>query len=207
MHWKLLSLTMSACSPADIPAYNPGTASLMRNCPIWRTAAIDRIIAAKPYMVLLSSTSGFQTLLGGVVAKGAAREHLFAMGMKRTIVRLKSSGAKILMMSDTPALGKDPLVCLSAHPMSTLACATPVSTAISDKWVALENQVATANAIQLIKPQLWICPTSPCPVVIGNILTYFDTGHMTATFSQALAGRLKSAINDALTPKLSSEKK
>jgi len=38
-------------------------------------------------------------------------------------------------------------------------------------------------------------PMDPCPVVIGNLLTYFDTGHMTATFSQALAGRLKKALN------------
>jgi hypothetical protein len=198
MHWKLLSLTMSACSPADIPAYNPGTASLMRNCPIWRTATIDRIIAAKPYLVLLASTSGFQTLLNGAVAKGADRNHLFAMGMKRTITRLKSSGARVLMMSDTPALGQDPLVCLSAHPTSTLACATPVSQAISDSWIAVETGVAKVNSVPLIKPQLWICPTSPCPVVIGNLLTYFDTGHMTATFSQALAGRLKSALSAAL---------
>lgn len=203
MHWKLLSLTMSACSPADIPAYNPGTGLLMRNCPIWRTASIDRIVAAKPFMILVASSSGFQTLIKGLVAQEAAREHLFAMGMKRTIARLRVSGAKLLMMSDTPALAQDPLVCLSAHPKSTLACATPVAAAISDNWIALETQVAQVNSLPLIKPQLWVCPTSPCPVVIGNILTYFDTGHMTATFSQALAGRLKRAINAALAPKAS----
>ena len=194
MHWKLLSLTMSACSPADIPAYNPGTGQLMRNCPLWRVASIDRIIAAKPYLVLIASSSGFQTLIKGLVAQEAAREHLFAMGMKRSILRLRTSGAKLLMMSDTPALAQDPLLCLSRHPLSTLACATPVSAAISDNWIALETQIAKVNSVPLIKPQLWVCPTSPCPVVIGNILTYFDTGHMTATFSQALAGRLKNAI-------------
>ena len=105
-------------------------------------------------------------------------------------------------MSDTPALAQDPLVCLSAHPKSTLACATPVSQAISDDWIALETQIAAANSIFLIKPQLWVCPTDPCPVVIGNILTYFDPGHMTATFSQALAGRLKSAMESALAAKI-----
>jgi len=36
-------------------------------------------------------------------------------------------------------------------------------------------------------------------VVIGNLLTYFDTGHMTATFSQALAGRLKTALDAAIS--------
>ena len=197
-HWKLLSLTMSACSPADIPAYNPATASLMQNCPIWRAAAIQRIIAAHPYMVLVASTSGFETEVNGVVTTGAARKAPFLAGMNRTIAKLQSSGAKVVLMSDTPALAQDPLVCLSAHPKSTLACDTPVSRAISNDWIALETQIAAANSIFLIKPQLWVCPTDPCPVVIGNILTYFDPGHMTATFSQALAGHLKSALDAAL---------
>jgi peptidoglycan/LPS O-acetylase OafA/YrhL len=200
MHWKLLSLTMSACSAADIPAFNPSTNVLMKNCPIWRQASINRIIAEHPYLVLVASTSGFATTVNGVLIKGAPRTAIFVAGMNRTLTRLKSSGAKILLMSDTPALDKDPLVCLSAHPKSTLACATPVGDAISNDWIAVEKQIATNNSVPLILPQMWVCPTSPCPVVIGNLLTYFDTGHMTATFSQALAGRLKSAINNALLP-------
>ena len=201
MHWKLLSLTMSACTPADIPAYNPGTASLMANCPIWRTATIERIIAAHPYFILVAGTSGFATAINGVELKGAQRTAVYTAGMNRTIAKLQSSGAQVLLMSDTPALAQDPLVCLSAHPKSTLACATPAATAISSDWIAVESQIAKRNGVPLIEPQLWVCPTDPCPVVIGNLLTYFDTGHMTATFSQALAGRLKTALNAAISLK------
>ena len=199
-HWKLLSLTMSACSAADIPAYNPSTATLMENCPIWRKQSIQRIIAEKPFMVLVASTGGFATQVNGVVVKGTNRTSVFTAGMNRTITQLKSSGANVLLMSDTPALAQDPLVCLSAHPNSTLACATPVAQAISTDWIAVETQIAAVNSIALIKPQMWICPTDPCPVVIGNILTYFDPGHMTATFSQALAGKLKRALDAVLFP-------
>jgi peptidoglycan/LPS O-acetylase OafA/YrhL len=199
-HWKLLSLTMSACSAADIPAYNPGTGSLMQNCGIWRQASIQKIIAAHPYLVLVASTSGFATAQEGVEIRGMERTSIFVDGMNRTLTQLKGSGAKVVLMSDTPAMAKDPLVCLSAHPKSTLACATPVSEAISDDWISVETQIAAHNGVPLIKPQMWVCPTSPCPVVIGKILTYIDTGHMTATFSQALAGRLKSALLTALAP-------
>jgi len=198
--WKLLSLTMSACSPADIPAYNPSTESLMENCPIWRVASIKRIIAAHPYMVLIASTRGFETEANGVVVNGTQRTAVFEAGMNKTISQLKGSGARVLMMSDTPVVAQDPLVCLSAHPQSTLACATPVAKAISNDWIAIETQIASQNSIQLIKPQMWVCPTDPCPVVIGNILTYFDAGHMTATFAQALAGELKTTIAKALSP-------
>jgi hypothetical protein len=197
-HWKLLSLTMSACTPAAINAYNRITASLMKNCPIWRAASIKRIIDAHPYMVLIASTSGFETQANGAVVVGAARNQLFMTGMNKTISQIQSSGARVVMMSDTPALAQNPLVCLSAHLKSTLACDTPVSRAISDDWIMVETRVASNNRVPLIRPQMWICPTAPCPVVIGKILTYFDVGHMTATFSQALAGELKIAIKTAL---------
>ncbi len=197
-HWKLLSLTMSACTPATINAYDRSTASIMKNCPIWRETAIEKIIALHPYMVLIASTRGFETTSNGIVLKGPQKATVFEGGMNKTISRIQSSGARVVMMSDTPALAQDPLVCLSAHLKSTLACATPVARAISDDWIAVETQVASHNLIPLIKPQMWVCPTDPCPVVIGKILTYIDTGHMTATFSQALAGRLKTAINTAL---------
>lgn len=198
--WKLLSLTMSACTPADIPAYNPGTASLMQNCPIWRSASITKIIAAHPYLILVAGTSGFATVANGKEAVGDVRTAMYVAGMKRTIAQLKTSGAKVVMMSDTPALAQDPLVCLSAHPNSTLACATPVAQAISNNWIAVETRIASSTSVPLIKPQMWVCPTDPCPVVIGNILTYFDIGHLTATFSQALAGQLKTAIDTAALP-------
>ena len=198
--WKLLSLTMSACTPADIPAYNPGTASLMQNCPIWRSASITKIIATHPYLILVTGTSGFATAVNGKEVAGDMRTAMYVAGMKRTIAQLKTSGAKVVMMSDTPALAQDPLVCLSEHPNSTLACSTPVAQAISNNWIAVETRIASSAAVPLIKPQMWVCPTDPCPVVIGKILTYFDIGHLTATFSQALAGQLKAAIDTALLP-------
>ena len=198
--WKLLSLTMSACTPADIPAYNPGTASLMQNCPIWRSASITKIIATHPYLILVTGTSGFATAVNGKEVAGDTRTAMYVAGMKRTIAQLKTSGAKVVMMSDTPALAQDPLVCLSEHPNSTLACSTPVAQAISNNWIAVETRIASSAAVPLIKPQMWVCPTDPCPVVIGKILTYFDIGHLTATFSQALAGQLKAAIDTALLP-------
>ena len=207
MHWKLLSLTMSACSPADIPAFNRDTNSFMKNCPIWRAASIKRIIAVHPYLIVVTGTSGFETVLHGKELRGDERNSVFRSGMNRTISQLKSGGGHVVMISDTPSLAQNPVVCLSAHPKSTLSCATPVSQAISSEWIVLETQIAKVNLIPLIKPQLWVCPTSPCPVVIGNILTYFDAGHMTATFSQALAGRLKSAIMDSLGLKVNVAKK
>jgi len=60
---------------------------------------------------------------------------------------------------------------------------------------AAADRAAAADAgASFIDPTPWVCPTEPCPVVIGNLLVYLDSGHMTETFSTALAPYLGAAL-------------
>jgi peptidoglycan/LPS O-acetylase OafA/YrhL len=197
--WKFLSLTMSACTPADIPAWNPALNSVMKNCTIWRKATIAKIVAAKPYIVIIAGTRGFATVdAGGKVLSGAERTAAYDAGMKRTIDEIKTSAQKVILIQDTPVSKFDPPVCLATHRSSTLGCATPLEKAISSIWQSEEQLLASEESIRIIDPSFWICPTAPCPVVIGNLVVYSDPGHLTATFSAALAGRVGDAIVAAI---------
>ncbi len=197
--WKLLSLTMSACTPADIPAWNPTLNSVMKNCTLWRKASIAKIAAANPYVVIISGTRGFATVdAAGNLLNGAARITAYHDGMKRTIDKIKASAAHTILLQDIPVSNVDPPICLATHRSSTLACATPVEKAIQSSWQSEEQALATEESIQLIDPALWVCPTAPCPVVIGNLLVYSDPGHLTATFAAALARRMGEAITTAI---------
>lgn len=198
-HWKLFSQTMSSCNPADIGAWSSTLGKIMENCPIWRSNAIQNIVARKPLFVLVGGTRNFQTLEpNGVVASRKRSYTIWESGMMRTIDTFKRAGIKVILVSDVPFAKGDPVICLSAHPKSAIACANPVSNAIDANWLTAERAVARAEAITLIEPQLWVCPTDPCPAIINNILVYFDPSHMTATFSQSLSGRLGTEIKKAL---------
>ncbi len=197
-HWKLLSLTMSACSPADIPAWDPSNNAVMKNCAIWRTQSLQKIAQAHPLVIVVAGTRGFATLNSkGKLAKGDPRTAIWRAGMKRTVDQLKTASQKIVYLADTPQSLVDPPVCLSAHPKSSIACATPVDKAIQPTWIEQELAMTNEEKILFVDPELWVCPTSPCPVILGNILIYLDGGHLTATFSAALAGRLQKAIATA----------
>jgi len=198
-HWKLYSQTMSSCGPADIPAWSPSTGSLMQNCPIWRESAVSKIIASHPLFVLMGGTRGFETLNAqGKVAIPPENHLIWEAGVKRNINRFKASGVKVILLSDVPVANGDPVVCLSAHPDSAIACANPVSKAIDTGWLETERKVSRDEGITLIEPQMWVCPTDPCPVIIKGTLVYFDPGHMTATFSGSLSPKLDVAISKAL---------
>jgi peptidoglycan/LPS O-acetylase OafA/YrhL len=196
--WKLLSLTMSACTPADIPAWNPANHSIMKNCALWRTDSLRRIALAKPLIVVVAGTRGFATVDSrDQVLTGDARTAAWRSGMKRTIDQLKLATGKIIYIGDSPLSLVDPPVCLSAHLKNALDCATPVARAIQNDWIGEEVAMTIEEGIYFIDPTLWICPTSPCPVIVGNLLIYMDGGHFTATFSAALASRLRKAISIA----------
>lgn len=196
--WKLLSLTMSACSPSDIPAWNPSNNSVMKNCAIWRTDSLKRIVAAKPLVVVVAGTRGFETIDSkGTLIMGDARAAAWRQGMKRTIDQLKLASQHVIYIGDAPQSLVDPPVCLSAHPKNALDCATPLAKAIATDWLSQETAMTIQENISFIDPGLWICPTSPCPVILGNLLIYMDGGHLTATFSAALAGKLRKAISVA----------
>jgi hypothetical protein len=58
----------------------------------------------------------------------------------------------------------------------------------------VEQDLAAAEGIGFIDPTPWVCPSSPCPAVLGNLLVYRDAGHLTATFAAALTDRLEQAV-------------
>ncbi len=193
--WRLLSLTMSACSPADMAVYNPNLGRVSTACPAWREQALERIASVHPDVVLVTGTRGFANAdASGTVLSGATRTHFWEQGMIRTLTRLKAAATEVIYIADTPVSRVDPPVCLSQHRSSVLACATPVSQALSPAWTAEESRIAGLEDVGFIDPSMWVCPSSPCPAVLGDLMVFRDGGHMTATFAAALGGRMEHAI-------------
>jgi hypothetical protein len=88
----------------------------------------------------------------------------------------------------------DPADCLSAHLDNALACASPRAAAVPWGRLAEDRAAAAAAGAAFVDPTPWVCPTEPCPVTIGSLLVYLDAGHMTATFSTALAPYLGAVL-------------
>jgi hypothetical protein len=196
--WRLLSLTMSTCSPADIPIWNGALTRVNTACATWRAATIKRLVKERPAIILVAGTRGFASASApGTALVGDARARAWEAGMARTLARLVPAAGKVIVVADTPLSLVDPQVCLSRNPRSVLACATPVARAINDEWLGHERDAAEQAGAGFIDPSLWVCPSSPCPVVIGNVLVYRNPGHLTATFAATLAARLGDAIATA----------
>ena len=51
-----------------------------------------------------------------------------------------------------------------------------------------------SKRLSIIYPQDWFCPEGRCEPVIGGVITYFDTAHITATYAQTLAPQFDASL-------------
>jgi peptidoglycan/LPS O-acetylase OafA/YrhL len=195
--WRLISLTKSACPVADLPVYNGTLKREYTECDTWRAAVLDRISREKPAMVVVSDSRIGQLWVEGTPVPYTDREDLWATGLERSLDELRKLTDHLVVIGDTPRPAEDAPVCVSDHLDDALACATPLSQAITPAWTATERTVSGETGATFIDPTAWLCPTVPCPAVIGKVLVYRDGHHMTTPFARALAPYLK-----PLLPKL-----
>ena len=59
-----------------------------------------------------------------------------------------------------------------------------------DAWLAGERARAEAAEATFVDTASWLCPTEPCPLVLGRYLVYRDTNHLALPLSWALTPRL-----------------
>lgn len=174
----LVTQTKSACASIDVAQTWDGAP--YTSCAVWRDAVIDQLRSDPPDLVVLAD---YTASTGGRDPEGAWRT-----GMESTI-RTLSAFTRVAVIADTPDLRDSPGVCLSAHLGDTASCAKPASLALDAPGRRGTAAATAATGTPLIDLIGYFC-SDVCPPIIGNMLVYRDSHHMTATFSAALAGPL-----------------
>jgi hypothetical protein len=194
--WRLLSLTKSACTSADVSQWNVTFKRVYTECDQWRENTYRRIESERPALVLIANNRGVRIVGsdGVTTLQGAERTKAWRTGMASTLARLTPFADHVVIIGDTPHSMFDVPVCLSEHPGDTLACSTPFDRAVSLSWLGEEQAAAAHGGAGFVNPTQWVCPSSPCPAVIGNFMVYRDEHHLTTPFSAALSKRLGDAL-------------
>ena len=111
---------------------------------------------------------------------------LWRAGLARTLTRLHSSPGRSLI-GDTPRSRVNVPVCLGAQFADSRACATPARRAIDGAWLAADRASARSAGARFLDPSHWVCPSDPCPPILGDLLVYREQDHLTAMFAASLA--------------------
>ncbi|WP_091601111.1 acyltransferase family protein [Micromonospora mirobrigensis] len=183
-HWKLVSLTKSGCSLVDLPIRIDGLAREYTECAQWRRNALRAIRDLKPDLVVAASHVNFLAPAGQTDEQWTAR---WRAGWGRTFAALRRAAQRVVTMVDTPRLDEDAPECVAQHPQQIDACATPTAEALRRPALrAAIGEQAERNGVGVIDPTPWLC-AARCPVVLGNVLVYHDSGHLTTRYAELLA--------------------
>ena len=181
--WRLVSLTRSSCSPAGVPVINSKLKRVYRECDSWRASALARIRALRPQLVVVSSSTGYRGALAG---HPSDPDGLWAMAWARLFATLRPEVGQLALLGDTPFLSRDPADCLAAAAAVVSACAEPAATVLRDPlWRSIVRDAAQRAGAQVIDPVPWLC-AQRCPTVVGNLLVYRDTNHLTSVYAEML---------------------
>jgi peptidoglycan/LPS O-acetylase OafA/YrhL len=200
--WKLATVLKSACAAADISP-DRGT-SLDAQCLHWRKAAIRHIIALRPSLVFLSSSTN---KLGrpSDPAKRASAAALADVrdGTRRTLTLLSDAGLPIVFVRDNPEFSFDMPTCLARslrHAWYPGGSCEAFSAAVLDPAVfeAEQSVIRSLPNARLVDMTGRLCRDGTCRGVQDGLVMYRDSDHLTATFAATLAPTLETEILTAL---------
>jgi peptidoglycan/LPS O-acetylase OafA/YrhL len=191
-HWRLVNLTKSGCTLYDVKLFNIILNRDYRECYTWRARAFQRIAQDSPDLIITSAFTGS-------INRDQTLTPRWLRGEAATLRRLRSTGANVVVLADTPYPGIDIPSCLATHVSEATMCAVARRVAVSDpERRRLGAQVARQQGAVVIDPIPWFCDPTTCPAVVGNVIVYSDDNHMTATYSQLLSSRLDGALKTVI---------
>ena len=118
-------------------------------------------------------------------------------GHREILQRWVDADLDVVVIRDTPYPGGADVTvpdCVAKHEDDLEQCSgTPESWHWMDPLAASARTIDSKN-LSVIYPQDWFCPDGRCEPVIGGVITYFDTAHITATYAQTLAPHFDASL-------------
>ncbi|WP_116244303.1 acyltransferase family protein [Nocardiopsis sp. FIRDI 009] len=192
--WRLVVFTKSACAFTDTLT-RLGKSRTYEECRTWNRAVVDELLELRPDVAVTSSS--VMANPADEVSPGRAR-NLMAEGMSRLWNRFGGTGMDVVMIRDTPRAHEDVLECLTANTDDLSRCERA-------EEEALERDDPQERAVRMIDGDASLidlndrfCVAGTCPAVVGNVVVYRDSHHMTGTYSRMLSEDLGERLDAVL---------
>jgi hypothetical protein len=187
--WRVFALTRNSCPFSARGRFLPKPDST--HCEHWKHD-VAHWLRAHPkvtMVVLAQEVSDVDTT--GTADPFAAAAQSYTDEWKT----LPPSVTRVVVIRDTPLSRPDVLSCVSHHVLPEQACALPEA-------VALPPDPAVVAAVQLGAPRFqtidltgFFCDGTLCFPVVGGVLVYLDSNHLTPRFVGTLAPYLDAQLH------------
>lgn len=198
--WRLVVLTKAGCTPADVRMYNGQLRRRYKECEAWRSHTLRRIARERPSLIIVGNAASHQVIAGGDRLDTDASERALEAGLVRTLRTLRRTGAPVRVIRENPRPDIDVRACVSESLNNLRRCAFPRRVAWGHRPVN-KNAARRVRGVRFLDPLPRLCPRAQCPAVIGNVLIYRNTAHITATYARTMTPYLAARLPVRLRPR------
>lgn len=200
--WKIVLMVMGGCPVAELPELKrSGIKSYYDACKQFREATVQRIIALKPTVAVLSSFDHY-VATDGEASEWKSSPTDWENGLRRTYSRLSGAGIPVVAVRGTPRTGFSVPQCLSrleARQLLAKPCEYDLQSSLIPSAVAAQTNAARGLRVNIIDMNDVVCTATPCQVMGNGIVVFTDDNHLTYEFSRSVApvfgARIVSAAN------------
>jgi hypothetical protein len=174
-HWQLIPLIKDGCVPSTMSS---------GDCASWYAWAEDQLTRLRPDAVIVSQYWSSWGDPGVRAVVGEARA-------------IAARAPRVLLVEDAPTRPEAPVDCLLAGGATLGSCAFHLDAQQVATYGAAREGARAAGAAYV--PTLhWLCSRGRCPAVVGNVVTYRDRHHVSATYARLLARPLANELRHLL---------
>lgn len=196
LKYRLQVLFENGCPFTSVPTYQYGIRYTA--CQSWQDSMITAVNAEHPALVLLGErTSNYYSGPGTLITHAQ-----YSAGLESAIASLTHTGTKVALFGDTPDYTNNavPAACLAVDATNIQKCDTPLNNP-KPQWeeaYGAESAAVKATHATLINPIPWLCAKSTCAAVIGNMVVYYNSSHLTASYALYLSGVVGARVKKLL---------
>ncbi len=187
--WRLVSITQGGCPVIDVLTWNRSGDAVFDHCAPWRDNVLDRFAEEEVDVVLLGQHYG----LLDADSRGAVSASVWAEQLPALLDRVSETMTPIVLI-DSPDPPEDVPTCLSEHPEEIEVCEPGAPGNTENAVAATIREITAERGVGTIDPRPWLCVENRCPVVVGDILVYRDSHHLSDTFVRWFTPVLDRAI-------------
>jgi peptidoglycan/LPS O-acetylase OafA/YrhL len=190
-HVKILVTTKSACLfDTNNPVTHQGRE--YTECFEWSKKVYDMIISTRPKGVIFSSSLFYyaDTLKDDFAGSDTEWRNqsakLFSASIRSTFQTIERAGIQTLIIADTPRTKVNSIDCL-ARTNDPAQCSFPKYYNYHSEYDFLYSASSADDNISYVDFRDQICPSDDCQPVLGNILIFRDTHHLTVEYAESLS--------------------
>jgi peptidoglycan/LPS O-acetylase OafA/YrhL len=186
--WSLSPFMKSAC-PMSEATKQDETQDVERSCSTWNTELAE-VLAAQPEPLDLV------VLAHSAVGDNYGSDKDTIAGFRAAWAPLLERGTQVVVIRDIPQMEESTNLCIAKTAGEDRACDRPESEAVQDDL--LVEAAKDQPGVTVVDMNDFFCRDGSCTPVVGGVVAYRDSHHVTATYAVTMAPYLDERLLGAV---------